>query len=82
MRTKRTLVATLVVLGIAAAVGFASSLSKWDTNVQQNDTEKATNVDLIFADGFESGDTSAWDDLNMGACTISSVTLPVPARRK
>ncbi len=45
-------------------------------------TAKTVDVDLIFADGFESGDTSAWGTQEEDSCFITSVDLPLPARGK
>lgn len=84
MFKKRTLIATAVITAVITAAGLAASVSSEDTKGQSDFHSKTANVDLIFADGFESGDTSAWDDLNSGSCTITSITLPVPTpvRRK
>jgi uncharacterized protein YabE (DUF348 family) len=64
-----------IVTGIVAA-DRADSVTNDDTGSPiEHSSSKVADISLIFSDGFESGDTSAWNPY----CSVSSVDLPLPA---
>ncbi|RLE26570.1 MAG: hypothetical protein DRJ65_05260 [Acidobacteria bacterium] len=84
MRKSETLAVLFVVFAVVSGAVWAASVN-FQNNVDHSDHNptKAVDISLIFADGFESGDTSAWNYQGDGSCTISSVDLlPLPARSK
>ncbi|RLE34729.1 MAG: hypothetical protein DRJ61_04605 [Acidobacteria bacterium] len=78
MRTRKTLTTIVLVFSVAAAIGWAASVNSQNgVGHSDHNPAKVVDVSLIFADGFESGDTSEWGQY----CTLSTLDLPIPAKR-
>ena len=69
----------LVLCGIALTV--TTGWTEQPSSKEKSATQKALSGDLIFADGFESGNTSAWSSGAPTHCPAPTVTLPLPVAR-
>jgi len=81
-KVKAVVVGLIMVVAIAAADWADSVMTRDQVSPIDHSSSKDAFVDLIFADGFESGDTSAWNYEGDGACMIATIDLPMPARRE
>jgi hypothetical protein len=67
-------VALLLFVGCILALGFVVEAElRWNSEAPPTMSPSA---DQIFADGFETGDTSRWSDLTPTACPVPVVGLP------